>query len=136
MKVLVLLWTALVALVLIGLGCGWRLAGWPGVGVMSLLMGAAMAGALTPLGLLNFCVLQWFGVRLCMRYMDMAGLGLDVYRVGDRVGAATTSGRLGQWRIIAKQDDVHVRLMRYGVQRWIWPLTGWWTDYRWIARRK
>lgn len=20
--------------------------------------------------------------------------------------------------------------------RWVWPLTGWWSDYRWIARRR
>lgn len=21
------------------------------------------------------------------------------------------------------------------VVRWLWPLTGWWSDYRWISRR-
>lgn len=91
---------------------------------------------MTALGLLNFVVLQWFGVRLCRRYMDASGLMFEGLRVGDRVGAVSSDGYRGTWRIVAQHDGVHVRLMQYGVLRWIVPLTGWWSDYRWIARRR
>lgn len=130
-----LLRALLAALFLVGEGCAWRICGIPGLAAYALLFGAILADALTPLGLLNFLVLQWFGVRLTRWYVDMAGLGLDVYRVGDRVGASTSDGRSHQWRIVAKDDDVHARLSRLGIRRWIWPLTGWWSDFRWIARR-
>jgi hypothetical protein len=61
---------------------------------------------MTPLGLLNFLVLQWFGVRLA------------------RISVGRPDGRGG-----VRSTTVGHRWMR-----WIWPLTGWWSDYRWIAR--
>lgn len=60
----------------------------------------------TSLGMLNFLLLQWFGVRL------------------------------------AKARDLHPadwfatwRDPRWMVIRWVWPMTGWWSRYRYIARR-
>ena len=47
------------------------------------------------LGLFNFILLQWTGMRLAKE-----------------VGART------RWRLL----------------RWVWPLTGWWSDYRWIKQ--
>lgn len=87
------------------------------------------------IALLNFLVLQWFGVRLCRRYMDAHGLMFEDCRIGDRVGATYSDGRFAKWRIVAQDDGCHVRLMQYGCLRWIWPMTGWWSEYRWIARR-
>lgn len=60
------------------------------------------------LGYLNFVVLQWFGMRLArvMQQDFEPHLGTcKPYQVG--------------WKLL----------------RWVWPLTGWWSDYRWIARR-
>lgn len=37
--------------------------------------------------------------------------------------------RLGRIVDIATQRTVGWRVLR-----WVWPLTGWWTPYRWIAR--
>ncbi len=67
---------------------GGRTAGWVS---LLLVIPAAWLGR-TPLGLLNFLVLQWFGVRV--------------------------------------KHDPYWRL-----DRWIWPLTGWWSQHSWIARR-
>jgi len=66
----------------------------------------------TSLGILNFLVLQWFGVRLA-RTIEIE---VDPAAVG-RVGR------------------VH-RVVGWSLLRWVWPLTGWWSDYRWIARRR
>jgi hypothetical protein len=65
------------------------------------------------LGLLNFLVLQWFGVRLARvvrkEFVTMhIGLDLPLYR-------DVTVG----WKLL----------------RWVCPLTGWWSDFWWIARR-
>jgi len=68
---------------------------------------------MTWLGILNFVVLQWFGVRLA-RVVPI------VLNFGEH-----NDGRIG-----TAVDRSHWRLLR-----WIWPLTGWWSDYRWIARR-
>lgn len=57
----------------------------------------------TSLGMLNFLLLQWFGVRLT--------------RV---VVTFTRSPTVRYWTL----------------QRWVWPLTGWWSEYRWIAQRR
>lgn len=61
----------------------------------------------TPLGQLNFFVLQWFGVRLAR------------VRVGHSDG----------------QGGTRMVTVNHCWLRWIWPLTGWWSDYVWIARR-
>lgn len=73
--------------------------------------------------LLNFLVLQWLGVRLTR--VTVPGVlrcrALRDFRGGEFVTA----------------DYVEVLgpLRRYAVLRWIWPLTGWWSEYRWIGRR-
>ncbi len=61
------------------------------------------------LGILNFFVLQWFGARLARVYSVQVDFG-TMRAVGD----STPIG----WRLL----------------RWVWPLTGWWSPYRWIAR--
>lgn len=68
------------------------------------------------LGLLNFVVLQWFCVRLEVSFTR-------VRRPDERQ----------RWwdREIAVDDDVSFSLLR-----WIVPLTGWWSSYRWIGARR
>jgi hypothetical protein len=60
--------------------------------------------------LLNFLVLQWFGVRLARWYVKVPDVTVSEFG----------------------------RLLERTLMRWIWPLTGWWSDYRWIsgARRR
>lgn len=59
---------------------------------------------MSALGLLNFAMLQWFGVRLARQ---------DIWSGYDAAGYPHHS-----WHLL----------------RWVWPLTGWWSDYRWIKR--
>lgn len=70
---------------------------------------------LTWLGVLNFVVLQWFGVRLARTIWREE---VPRYCYGSTTMVYTTDifERRG-WRLL----------------RWIVPLTGWWSDYRWIA---
>jgi hypothetical protein len=71
----------------------------------------------TPLGLLNFLVLQWLGVRL------QAEFDRDTWLRGPR----------GRWWA----DDAPAGgPIKWSLLRWVWPLTGWWSEYRWIARRR
>ena len=77
-------------------------------------LAAISAGATTPLGWLNFFVLQWFGIRLARKMEPVPppppGAGRGFRRPMRQVG----------WTVL----------------RWVWPLTGWWgTRYRYIARR-
>lgn len=74
------------------------------------LVGALAARVSSPLGALNFVVLQWFGVRL------QAEFDREAWLRGPR-GWAADAPRLGPvcWSAI-----------------WVWPLTGWWSRYRWI----
>lgn len=81
---------------------------------------------MTPLGLLNFVVLQWFGVRLCASFEPE--LVCEVVVQGDFPAAPV--GRW--WSRFAPPPGVPVS---WSLLRWVWPLTGWWSDYRWIARR-
>lgn len=67
---------------------------------------------MTPPSLLNFLVLQWFGVRL-------AAVVRKEF-VGTHFGARLYRDHHEGWKLL----------------RWVWPLTGWWSDYRWIARRR
>lgn len=69
---------------------------------------------MTGLGLLNFLV-QWFGVRLQAEF-DRAAL----------------RGPRGRWW--SANAPSHGRVS-WSLLRWVWPLTGWWSPYRWIARR-
>lgn len=83
------------------------------------------------LGLLNFVVLQWFGVRLarvteqCQRVLPGGSVtimnchasgDITAISVGRQVEVEETTG----WKLL----------------RWVWPLTGWWSDYRWIGRAR
>ena len=82
---------------------------------------------MSALGLLNFLVLQWFCVRLA-RVTEMRPRGDDL--VGPMIL------KLG-WITQEHYDRVALHPVTVGwkVLRWIWPLTGWWSNYRWIARR-
>ncbi len=79
---------------------------------------------MTPLGLLNFVVLQWFGVRL-EATID-TDLTIDVV-----TGEFPLDQRGRWWSRYAPRDG----RVTWSLIRWVWPLTGWWSDYRWIARR-
>lgn len=80
------------------------------------------------LGVLNFVVLQWFGVRLD-RITELRPRGID-----DLVGPVIL--HLG-WITQQQYDRVALHLVTVGYRwiRWVWPLSGWWSGYRWIARR-
>lgn len=67
---------------------------------------------MTPLGALNFLVLQWFGVRLCASY-DEELIAVDVIRPGR------------WWSRYAPPRDVPVS---WSLLRRVWPLTGWWNN--------
>lgn len=116
----------------------WQLAvwhWWPALIAWLLYCGVLEADALTPLGLLNFCVLQWFGMRVRRheQRLTVANADLALF-VGERIMSSGTNGPRVMWRVAAVDGD-QTRLQRYSAARWIWPLTGWWTDYRYIARR-
>ena len=77
----------------------------------------------TPLGMLNFLVLQWFGVRL------QAATDTDEWLRGPR----------GRWW---SSDAPSNGPVEWSLRRWILPLTGWWSSYwgwwssaRWIGRQ-
>ncbi len=75
---------------------------------------------MTWLGVLNFVVLQWFGVRLCrITWFEEPFQDLHAAQRALRDG-------IGGERM---------QSTRYAMLRWIWPLTGWWNEYRWIAHR-
>lgn len=75
------------------------------------------------LGLFNFVVLQWFGVRLA-RIIERRPIP------GDLVGAL-----LFEWGDITEEQYKSREVtVGWAVLRWIWPLTGWWSPFRWIAR--
>lgn len=80
---------------------------------------------MTWLGVLNFAVLQWFGVRLAR-----------VYRV-EQYGARATHVSMMPDGSFSLGGVAETRRIPDGwrLLRWAWPLTGWWSDFRWIARR-
>lgn len=80
---------------------------------------------MTPLGLLNFLVLQWFGVRLD-RVTEQRPIP------GDLLGAML---KAAGW-ITDEQYRCRTVTVGYRWRRWVWPLTGWWSGYWWIARRR
>lgn len=77
---------------------------------------------MSPLYLLNFLVLQWFGVRLA-RVVEWRPVAL--FDVGTRNGDYAYS-----------RSEMRRITVGWTWLRWVWPLTGWWSDYRWIARRR
>lgn len=60
----------------------------------------------TPLGIANFMVLQWFGVRLTAS-VDTASKDLPSGHWWSRHATAS--------------------MVRWSITRWVWPLTGWWS---------
>jgi len=43
---------------------------------------------------------------------------------------------LVQWfffRIVRVEDECG-KLKAVGILRWVWPLTGWWSNYRWLKQ--
>lgn len=81
------------------------------------LYGAAGWCGRTPLGVLNFLVLQWVGVR--------AAPSIDP--------ATAARGPSSRWW--SSNAPARPTPVQWHVLRWVWPLTGWWSPYRWIARR-
>ncbi len=75
------------------------------------------------LGALNFLVLQWFGVRLA-RVVERRPIPNDI--VGAYLFATGAIAR----------EEYMGRAVAVGWDwvRWLWPLTGWWSRYRWISR--
>lgn len=66
------------------------------------------------LGLLNFVLLQWFCVRLQVSFSRICAPGVR-HRWWDREIPADTE-------------------VSFAFIRWIVPLTGWWSKYRFISR--
>ncbi len=89
---------------------------------------------MTSLSLLNFLLLQWFGVRLAVRRVTLTA-SADFARRGDAV-CTYADGVTQYWRVERVDSRTQVTLCSRSLLRWVWPLTGWWSDYRWIARRK
>jgi hypothetical protein len=77
------------------------------------------------IGVANFVVLQWFGVRL--------------HRAEDhgRVWVlARRSLRSGEMITTDDIDLCSARLVyAWSLLRWVWPLTGWLSGYLWISNR-
>lgn len=80
---------------------------------------------MTWLGALNFLVLQWFGVRLARVMAVQVKSEVVVNAWLSSAGAS-----VGSTACLGKKVQIGWKLLR-----WIVPLTGWWSDYRWIARR-
>jgi hypothetical protein len=78
-------------------------------------------------GLLNFLVLQWFGIRLGASWSPSEIPGWSRISITDEE-VRELGGRW--WSRTAPPRDVRIRWIWL---RWIWPLTGWWSEYRWIG---
>jgi hypothetical protein len=86
------------------------------------------------LALLNFLVLQWFGVRLARNRVAVhTGRYPDVC-IGARVMMSSWD-RHQSGKVVAVDDET-ITLQWFSLLRWIWTLTGWWSECRWIARRR
>lgn len=102
-------------------------------------------------GVLNFLVLQWFGVRLARVAYLLRQPGTEKVRCrcifcGERVlydpdlsvnlnnlaGCADGGLHVGE---VGESEPSETRY-RWSLLRWVWPLTGWWSNYRWIDRRR
>lgn len=73
---------------------------------------------MTPLGLLNFVVLQWFGVRLAS--VLPRGIEPGLHRIVSIDGDGSAYG-FSPGDVVAANPG-----RRYRLLRWVWPLTGWW----------
>jgi hypothetical protein len=74
------------------------------------------------LGVLNFLVLQWFGVRLAR--VEVPGRMRVVARREVRAGQLASAADVD----MSTAEPVR----RWSLLRWVWPLTGW-SPYRWIG---
>lgn len=91
---------------------------------------------MTWLGFLNFLVLQWFGVRLarCQTQIDNLNMhGFPSYR-GQAIMLSDSNRQLRRVRVVHLTTTT-LTVQWFSLLRWVWPLTGWWSNYRWIARR-
>lgn len=79
---------------------------------------------MTAVGLLNFLVLQWFGVRLEPRFRK-----IQVNVQSDHAALVRGGASLGYACVLRRERD------GWRLCRWVWPLTGWWSEYRWISRK-
>lgn len=108
----------------------WLMAPWPTASVViAILLGPIWATASSPLTMLNFWALQWLGIRLEREQSAVPGGEYWLLDVNADAGAA--SGLLPGRKII-----VTAPAPRWVARRWIWPLTGWWTATRYIARHR
>jgi hypothetical protein len=87
---------------------------------------AALWFGRSPLGVLNFLLVQWFGVRIARSMEWTEDDGTQVTVLGQH---EQSLGRVVD--IVAKRGG----RTRWFLVRWVWPLTGWWSEYRWIVRR-
>ena len=75
------------------------------------------------IGILNFIVLQWFGVRL--------------HRAEDHGRVWVLARRSLRSGEMITTDDIDLTSARpvyaWSLLRWVWPLTGWLSDHRWIG---
>jgi hypothetical protein len=78
----------------------------------------------TPLEMLNFLLLQWLGVRVAR---SIEWTESDGTQVAVRGNDEQSVGQLAD--ILAERRP----RTRWFVLRWVWPLTGWWSEYRWIV---
>lgn len=97
---------------------------------------------MSALGLLNFLVLQWFGVRLARWYVKVPDVTVsELGRLLERTLHGVLCKAYGA-EAVAESEPSPVPMRRipggWVLMRWLWPLTGWWSDYRWIsgARRR
>jgi hypothetical protein len=88
---------------------------------------------MTPLALLNFLVLQWFGVRLARSRARCDVRNEWRMPIGSRC-LFVHRDQVHHSRVVEWCDGGEI-LQWYSLLRWVWPLTGWWSDFRWIARR-
>jgi hypothetical protein len=85
------------------------------------------------LGLLNFVVLQWFGVRLARCSCEVP-LDADLER-RIRNGPSGWAHQVDGWEIVIRQSErapqpaILRRLKWWAVIGPIVPLTGWWSPY-------
>jgi len=85
------------------------------------------------LGLLNFIVLQWFGVRLAREGAALESNAASRFYKGSVI-CINSDGRTRTYRVV-DSTETSLTLARWRLLRWVWPLTGWWSAYRWIAKK-
>ena len=69
------------------------------------------------LGLLNFILLQWFFIRLG-RIVEINEIDIDYVTVNGVGG------------------NVRQKTVGYKILKWIVPLTGWWSDYIFVKKKR